>query len=124
MFEIFAKDSTSTDNEWLSKAIKRTLSKIIPLLFLALLFAALICSVANDMYAFVKKDREISLTVDSRTSLNDLSKILAENGVVNNPDLFELYVKLKHKETLVEEFCGDVKLNSSMSYREILSEIS
>ena len=124
MFEIFAKDSTSTDNEWLSKAIKRTLSKIIPLLFLALLCAALICSVANDMYAFVKKDREISLTVDSRTSLNDLSKILAENGVVNNPDVFELYVKLKHKETLVEEFCGDVKLNSSMSYREILSEIS
>lgn len=124
MFEIFAKDSTSTDNEWLSKAIKRTLSKIIPLLFLALLFAALICSVANDMYAFVKKDSEISLTVDSRTSLNDLSKILAENGVVNNPDVFELYVKLKHKETLVEEFCGDVKLNSSMSYREILSEIS
>ncbi len=124
MFNIFAKESNPVNKEKLLRSIKRTLSKILPLCFLAILIAGLICSVANDMYAFVKKDREISLTFDSYCSLNELSKILADNGVISNPDVFKLYVKLKDKEALIEGFSGELKLNTSMSYREILLEFS
>ncbi len=62
--------------------------------------------------------------LDSYASLDDISKALAEKGVVENPDVFKLYVKLKNKEALVEQFSGELKLNSSMSYREILEEFS
>ena len=104
--------------------LKRTLSKIIPLCLFALLFTGLVCSVANDVYAFVKKDREVSLVFDSCPTLNEFSKTLAANGIVSNPDIFRLYVSLKDKKELIESFSGELKLNSSMSYREILSEFS
>ncbi len=114
----------SIEKQKLLHCVKRTLSKFLPLCLFALLFAGLICSVANDMYAFVKKGREVSLVFDSCPTLNELSKILADNGVVSNPDVFKLYVKFKDKEGVVESFSGDLKLNTSMSYREILSEFS
>lgn len=124
MFYIFLKKSSFFEKQITWHCVKRTLSKILPLCFLSLLLAGLICSVANDMYAFVKKDREISLMLDSYASLDDISKSLADKGVVENPDVFKLYVKLKDKEALVEQFSGELKLNSSMSYREILEEFS
>lgn len=124
MCSCFLKVYVLADKEKTWRCVKRTLSKILPLCFLSLLLAALVCSVANDMYAFVKKEREITLTIDSNYSLDEFAKTLEDNGVVNNPDVFKLYVRLKDKEALVESFNGELKLNAAMSYREILSEFS
>ena len=76
------------------------------------------------MYAFVKMDREISLAFYGGCTLDELSGALIDNGVIKNPDVFKLYVKFKDKERVVENFSGELKLNTSMSYREILSELS
>lgn len=106
------------------RTIKRALARIVPICFVALLFAGVICSVANDMYAFVKGDNEVELAVEEPLSVNEISDALAKRGVLKNPTVFMLYVKLKEKEALLEDYTGELKLNSSMSYREILSEFS
>ncbi len=113
-----------SDNENLSRSIKKAMSKLLPICFVALLISALVCSVANDMYAFVKKDNEVNLNVYQSVSLNEMTDILSNRGVINNPDVFKLYVKLKDKKNTIEEFTGEATLNSSMSYREILSAFS
>ena len=113
-----------SDNENLSRSIKKAMSKLLPICFVALLISALVCSVANDMYAFVKKDNEVNLNVYQSVSLNEMTDILSNRGVINNPDVFKLYVKLKDKTNTIEEFTGEATLNSSMSYREILSAFS
>ena len=99
-------------------------SKITVLSALALLIAALGVSIANDLYAFVKPDQEISLSFEQESSLKEISKALEEHGVIANPTVFRLYVQSKGKQALLEEFCGTLQLNSKMSYRQILISFS
>ncbi len=87
---------------------------------LALLFASLLISVANDMYAFVKPDQELSVTIEQPSSLSDIAMQLERSGVIQNPTVFELYVQSKNRTQLFERFSGTLTLNSAMSYREIL----
>ena len=87
---------------------------------LALLLAALLVSVMNDVYAFVKPDRAVTLTVDEPLSLSAVAALLERNGILANPTVFRLYADAKGKRALLESFSGELTLNSSMSYREIL----
>ena len=107
-----------------NKLRRLAFSKITVLSMTALLVAALGVSVANDLYAFVKPDREIVLSLDEPTSLKKLSKKLEEQGVIANPTVFRLNVQRKQKSDLLENFCGTLTLNSAMSYRQILFSFS
>ena len=105
-------------------ALRKAFSLLLPLFVLSLFISGTICSISNDIYAFVKKDGEINLSIDQSCSVKEFSKILKENGVINNPNIFSLYITSKKKQKTVENFTGDIALNSSMSYREILANIS
>ena len=109
---------------YLKVRVKRALSEVLPLCMLSILISALVCSMANDMYAFVKKDNEVCLSFDSPCTLQEFSKTLGEYNVVENPAIFDLYVRSKEKTKMVEAFSGELCLNSNMSYREILSSLS
>lgn len=104
--------------------LKIALAIILPLCVLSLLMSALVCSVANDMYAFVKKERAITLNIDTPYSLEEFSGLLGDCDAINNPYVFLLYVKSKNKTELVEGFVGELNINENMSYREILLALS
>ena len=111
-------------NHQKQKLRRLAFSKITVLSMVALLMAALGVSIANDLYAFVKPDQEISLSLDQDSSLGEISKLLEEHGVISNPTIFRLYVKAKGQDELLEGFCGTITLNSNMSYRQILMNFS
>ena len=90
----------------------------------ALLCAATLASVANDMYAFVKPDRTVTLSLDEPLPLPELAKRLEQEGILANPTVFRLYVRAKGKEAVTEAFSGELTLHSSMSYRELLLAFS
>ena len=94
------------------------------LVLFSLLLAALLLSLANDLYAFIKPDRPITLTVDAPMTLPELSRVLSEAGVIQNPTVFRLYVRSKARDTALESYTGTLTLNSAMSYREILLAFS
>ena len=100
--------------------IKRIFGKVTMLVLLALLCTALLLSVANDMYAFFKPQGTVLLHIDTPCTLSDFSQLLEENGVLLNPHVFSLYVRAKGKSELVESFSGELLLDRTMSYREIL----
>ena len=104
-----------------SKIKKRIFSRVLVISLTALLFSCALIAIANDVYAFIKKDSEVILTVSEPQTLNELSLILEENGIIENPTAFSIYVRSKNKEDIISGFCGEISLNSSMSYREILS---
>ena len=103
---------------------RRVFAKILPICLFSLFISGFILSVANDMYAFVKDDTQIDLYIEAPCTLEEFSKILGQQKVVKNPTVFSLYVKSKNKQDKVEDFTGELTLNSKMSYREILSELS
>ena len=100
--------------------VRRALSVILPLCVLSVLLAACVISIANDMYAFVKEDRHVTCYIKEGSTLEEISQELANGGVIKNPNVFCAYVKSKEKADDLSGFFGEVTLNASMSYREIL----
>ncbi len=105
-------------------AVRRIYRKVLVLFLLSALLAALCISVANDMYAFVKPDREEILTVSEPMNIQALSLLLEEKGILRNPHVFILYARSKDKTEFLENFSGTVTLNTAMSYREIVQSFS
>ena len=95
-------------------------ARVTVLVLLSLFLAALLISVANDLYAFVKPNRPVILTVASPMSLSELSETMSQSGVIQNPTLFRLYVQSKGRVAAVEAYTGTLHVNASMSYRELL----
>ena len=104
-----------------NKLYRYTLSKTLTLTLLALLIAAFLISTTNDLYAFVKKDRAVSLTLAEPLPIEQLCRLLANERVVAHPTVFQWYVARKGKQGALEQFQGIVDLNTSMSYRQILA---
>ena len=72
------------------------------------------------MYAFVKPEGDVTIELSGDISLKYRAKLLEERGVIENPALFCAYVKSKGAEADVTSVEGVIKLNTSMSYREIV----
>ena len=87
-----------------------------------MLFGSLTVSLANDVFAFVKPTKDITLSISEPSSLYDLSSKLQNSGVIENAFGFWIYVKYRRAETYLEDFYGSVELNSAMSYREIMNQ--
>ena len=105
----------------MKKETKRVVSIILPVCFLSIFLSGAIVSVTNDIYAFVKPDKEVTVIVPESGSIDEISQILYKNNVLNNPFCFSAYVKSKDKISQIENFSGEITLNSNMSYREILA---
>ena len=102
---------------------RQAFGTILPLCLLAVLLACFIIAVANDVYAFVKPDEQINVSIPEPLTDKGLSLLLQERGVIENAFIFRLYVRLKGNSDKLADTVGEWTLNSSMSYREILLEI-
>ena len=120
--ELFMKNTTNSGKRNTDSAakIRRACAILLPLYFFSILLSAALISVTNDLYAFVKPDKNIIVTLDGG-NIFDTARHLEKSGVINNPTCFALYVRSKSAEERVLSFSGELSLNSSMSYREILT---
>ena len=107
-----------------SIALGRALGTVIPLCLVALLIAGIIISVGNDLYAFVKPDVPVILKVDTSMTDEEFACELQELGVIENAFAFRMYVKSKGKADLIASLTGEWRLNSNMSYRENVTELT
>lgn len=106
------------------RTVRRAFRIVLVLSLAAILVSALLISVVNDLYAFIKPTRPYLLQIDSPLSLSAFANRLEDEEIVANPAVFCLYVQAKGKADLFETFCGEVALNSNMSYREILRAVT
>lgn len=97
--------------------------KIIPLCLVSIMLAGAVISVANDVYAFVKPQRSVVLNIQEPHDAASLSKLLQAQGVINNAFVFELYLNSHGHSDDILSINGELILNSSMSYRELINEI-
>lgn len=99
---------------------RRAIGTIVVLTLWAVLLSSVFLSLANDMYAFVKQDTEVTLEISEPLSPWGFSSLLSSEGILNNPTFFFLYLHSKGKTELIGSLTGTIHLNSSMSYREIM----
>ena len=75
-------------------------------------------SAGNDVFAFVKSDKTIKVTIDDGLTVKELGNVLQKHGVINYSFVFDLYAGVRGKSpTFV---AGEYEVSPSMSYDELL----
>ena len=62
-----------------------------------------IVPMANDVFAFVKDNREVIVDVDSGMSTSELASLLEERGIIEEKKGFEFYVMFKYEDANKEK---------------------
>ncbi len=81
-----------------------------------------IVNISNDIFAFIKPDENIVVTIPEGSTTPAISKILKESGVIKHPTVFALYSKFIKKADGKFQF-GDYTLNSRLDYNQIISKL-
>ncbi len=74
--------------------------------------------VGNDVFAFVKPDEEITVTIGEGTTIKQLGQILEENGVIEYAGIFDLYAKIRDKNPAL--VAGEYTVTPSMNYDQLI----
>lgn len=108
-------------------AVLKTVLYICFIIIVSGVLAYFAISFANDVYAFVKDSEEVEVEIPEYADAADISKILAEDGVIKYPWLFRLYAKLKHVDRNIADnpekyafVAGVHTVNGMMNYDELL----
>ncbi len=75
-------------------------------------------SIANDMYAFVKSDESVTVTIPPNTTLDELAQILKESDVIRYPRIFKYYALHNRDDMAYVE--GEYTVTPMMNYSALL----
>jgi UPF0755 protein len=73
----------------------------------------------NDIFAFVKEDREVEVVIPEYVTSDELADILGDAGVIKHPGVFRFYAKLKKidkKEQTYKFKAGTYTVNANTNY--------
>ncbi|HAZ20090.1 MAG TPA: endolytic transglycosylase MltG, partial [Clostridiales bacterium] len=79
--------------------------------------------IANDVFAFVKDDVEVTIEITEDMSLNEVTDLLYRNKIINYPSVFKFYFKSKNASNIIEFEPGAYTLSATMNYSQIISTI-
>jgi conserved hypothetical protein, YceG family len=91
------------------------------------LLSTTIINVSNDVFAFVKSDKEITVYIPKNATTQDVAKLLKKNKVVNFEKAYELYTKYRiSKRSYLngKYIVGNHKVKPSMNYDMLIEELS
>ncbi len=83
--------------------------------------SVLIITAANDIFAFVKDTSEKEIVINTTAEYREVTKKLKEEGIIDMPWLFNLYIKSNDNEDKIVG--GTYTLSPSMGYRALVTEI-
>ena len=88
----------------------------------SMILACLAWIAANDVLALNKADVEVTITIDSEDTFDDIVDTLEENGLIEYKFLFKLFAKFTHGEDNIS--MGTYTLHTDMDYRALLAGMS
>lgn len=93
---------------------------IIFVLVVSVFLSIAVIAVANDIYAFVKSDEVVEVTIPEYATLDEVSEILYKNDIIKYPTIFKLYAVAENDDG--EFLAGTYSINPMMSYETLLAE--
>ena len=85
-----------------------------------------IIKISNDVFAFIKPDKEITITIDKDDTLSDVSQKLFDADIIEYPTVYKMFSKFRisKRSWLSEKFIeGEHTLNPSMNYDQIINAL-
>jgi len=93
---------------------------IIFVLIVSVFLSMTVIAVANDIYAFVKSDEVVEVTIPEYATLEDVSEVLYKNDIIKYPTVFKLYAVAEHDNG--EFLAGTYSVTPMMNYATLLAE--
>lgn len=101
--------------------IMKAILYIIAIGAISVILALNIINIANDVFAFVKEEAEVSVTIPEEANLDDIIEILDKNNLIKYPTMFKLYIKLRKSVNEETEFsAGTFLLTTQMGYDDFI----
>ncbi len=90
-------------------------------LAVSVFIASFALSSINDLVGFSKESREIEVTIPEGYGLSEISELLEEKGVIDEPFTFEVYARIKEMDKRLAP--GTYILNSNLGYDQIFQAL-
>ncbi|MBR2013555.1 MAG: endolytic transglycosylase MltG [Clostridia bacterium] len=111
-----AEGKVFTKEVWQKYA--RSLGYYSAILISAVLLSCWICHIGNEVLGLVRPDKEITIMVEEgQTSVKAVAKVLKEAEIIDHPNIFFLYSKLKKSGDFYE---GEFTLNCKSDYNQLI----
>lgn len=110
---------TPTLNTFISGVIKSAVY-LTTVLVVSVFLAVGAILIGNDMFALVKDDFEVEVTIPDHITLDETAQILYDHKIIKYPGAFKVFAGLKHVDA--SKFVGGTyKLSPSMNYELLFS---
>ena len=110
---------TGTTPTFITGVIKSVVY-LVSVLVVSIFLAVGIIIVGNDMFALIKDDVSVSVTIPDEISIEELTDLLYENKIINCPYAFKLYASIKGVNTSLF-VGGEYTVSSMMNYEMLCS---
>ena len=101
-------------------SVAKAIIYLISVLAVSVILAVLIINVANDVFAFVKNDTEVTVVIPENCDTETLAELLGDAGAIKYPSVFEFYIKFKKKEG--EYLAGTYTVSPALNYDYMVAE--
>lgn len=91
---------------------------IVAVLVVGVTLAYIVIVVGNDVFAFVKSDEIVEVTIPEDADIDCIADVLYENGIIKYPAIFRYYAAAKSDNS--DFLSGDIEVSASMNYGELL----
>ncbi len=93
---------------------------------ISVLISLTVIKVANDVFAFVKPDKEITIEIEEGATLKEVAQILKDAQVIEYPWIFEQFsaYRISKRSYLTSDFTpGEHVLKPNMNYDKIIASL-
>lgn len=94
---------------------------IVAVVVISVFAAVYIIFIGNDIFAFLKSDVEMDITISEYDNTSDIAKKLEDYGVIKYPTIFRLYAKLR--DYTDDYIGGTYTISPSMNYDQLFYEL-
>jgi len=113
------KPKRKKSREGIVPALVKSAVYLVAVIVISLFLGFFVISVGNDVFAFVKSQEEITVTIPENATVETVADILEENGIIKYPKIFTLFAKLKKDDG--EFIAGEYQVTPSTNYEMLLS---
>lgn len=100
---------------------------LVAVLAISVFLSVAAIKIGNDVFAFVKADKEITVKIKEGATLADVSEELKEKGVIKYPSVYNIYARLRmdRKSYYTGNFlAGEHTLNSNLGYDKLIAKLA
>jgi len=99
-------------------SIVKAVVYIVAVLVISVTASLFIILVGNDIYAFVKSEEVVEITIPEGADVNDVALILSNNGVIKYPSIFEWYAGKENDDGVF--LAGTYSIPCNLDYEDLL----